>query len=98
MEAGKAKYEEVKKWSDPHEVIRRGKLLDLDVYLSGRKDKKYMIQHPHTNKLINFGQLGYEDATKHNDERRILAFHRRNAKWKNAPPFTPAWLSFHLLW
>ena len=98
MEAGKAKYEAVKQYSDPHEVFRRGKLMGVDVYLSGRKDKKYCIQDPATGKLVNFGAMGYEDATKHNDSKRIANFHKRNAKWKDAPKYSPAYLAYNLLW
>jgi hypothetical protein len=98
MEAGDAKYKLVKQYSDPHEVFRRGKLLGIEVYLSGRKDKKYCIQNPETHKLVNFGEIGYEDATKHNDPKRIANFHARNAKWKDAPKYSPAYLAYHLLW
>jgi hypothetical protein len=92
------KYNDVLKYSDPNEVMKRGKALGINVFLSGRKDKKYVIQHPYTEKLINFGQMGYQDATKHNDPKRIANFKKRNARWKDAPRYSPAWLAYHLLW
>jgi hypothetical protein len=66
------------------------------VHESSRKDKKYMIFDG--NKMIHFGQMFYEDATKHHDKRRILNFRNRNSKWANAPIYSAAWLSYNLLW
>jgi hypothetical protein len=65
---------------------------------STRKDKKYMLVNPETHKIVHFGQMGYEDFTKHKDKKRRDAFLKRNASWKNAPIYSPAWLSYHLLW
>lgn len=67
------------------------------VLKSSRKDKKYMVLDPN-DKLIHFGQRGYEDFTAHGDPARLRAFKSRNAKWKDAPKWSPAWLSYHLLW
>jgi hypothetical protein len=86
------------KFSNPAVVIAKGKKLGLDVLISNRKDKKYAIRHPKTNKLINFGQMNYEDFTKHGDEKRRQLFISRNNKWKDAKPYTPAFLSYYLLW
>ena len=49
-------------------------------------------------KMVHFGQMGYEDATKHNDLDRINRFKKRNWKWQHAPKYSPAWLSWFLLW
>ena len=68
----------------------------LIVYPSSRKDKKYMIFH--NGKRVHFGQQGYEDFTMHHDEKRRQAFRSRNRRWKDAPMYTPAWLSYHILW
>jgi len=70
----------------------------VPIGISTRKGKKYMIQVPNGRKKIHFGDLSREDYTKHKDEKRLHAFQRRNAKWKAYPIFTPAWLSYHLLW
>lgn len=88
-------------YSNPIEVQREAfRLLgnNAQVYKSMRPDKKYMILNPDTNKFIYFGQMEYEDFTKHNDEQRRERFRRRNHKWANKPHYTPAWLAYHLLW
>jgi hypothetical protein len=90
--------EKLLQFSNPTVVIAKGKKLGLIVLISNRKDKKYAIRHPKTNKLINFGQMGFEDFTKHKDEKRRQNFLSRNSKWKDAKPYTPAFLSYALLW
>lgn len=69
-----------------------------NVEISNRKDKKYKILNPNTNKYVHFGQMGYEDYTKHKDNKRRDAFQSRNNKWKTAPQYSPAHLSYHGLW
>jgi len=70
------------------------------VYISTRKNKKYMIIDDN-NKMIHFGQLGYEDYTKHNDKDRRERYLKRALKikgnWQNNP-FSPNNLSINLLW
>ena len=88
--------------SDPFRVARRlkrhyGKNAPT-LYISHNKTKKYMIHHPETNKKINFGSIYYEDFTKHLDEKRRLNFLKRNHKWKDAKMYSPAHLSYYLLW
>lgn len=70
---------------------------DVDIYLSTRKNKKYMVLSPE-NKWIHFGAFPYEDFTKHNDKKRRESFRKRNAKFENAPKWSPSYLSWHLLW
>lgn len=85
-------------YSDPARVqYLAHKLLGKKVEISTHKNKKYMIQDPHGN-YVHFGQLPYEDFTKHKDTKRRDAFRKRNAKWKDAYKYSPAWLSYHLLW
>jgi hypothetical protein len=67
------------------------------VYPSTRKDKKYMVYDPNGDK-VHFGQIGYSDFTGHQDKERRKLFRIRNAEWAHAPKWTPAWLSYHLLW
>jgi len=90
------------KISSPKEVYRKFLELGYDkytnIYVSTRKDKKYMVIHPITNKLIHFGSSDYSDYTKHKDDIRRNAFLKRNAKWANADKYTPANLSYTLLW
>jgi len=89
---------EIQKFSNPQEVYNKGKQYGLTVYLSPNKNKKYAIINPLTNKVVSFGQMGMEDYTKHLDEKRRANFLQRNKKWANAEPYTPAWLSYYLLW
>jgi hypothetical protein len=91
------KLQEVKKFSNPQEVYNKGRQYGLTIYLSPNKNKKYAIVDPN-NKITHFGQMGYMDYTKHLDEIRREQFLKRNAKWKDAEPYTPAWLSYYLLW
>jgi hypothetical protein len=90
--------EKLLQFSNPAVVIAKGKKLGLTVLISNRKDKKYAITNPITHKLVNFGQMGMEDFTKHKDEKRRQNFLSRNAKWAKAKPYTPAFLSYYLLW
>ena len=93
-----SKLERLKQFSNPDEVYKRGKKLGVEVMVSKRKDKKYVIRHPVTNKLVNFGQWNAEDATFHKDPVRIANFRKRNAHWADAEPFTPAFLAYWILW
>ena len=67
------------------------------VFFSTRKNKKYMIKNP-DGKMIHFGGKGYADFTGHQDEKRRENFKKRNKKWATAEKWTPAWLSYHILW
>lgn len=91
------KINELSKYSDFDLVKKIGKKYGInDIQISNRKDKKYMIIH--NNKKISFGQMGYEDYTKHRDLHRAELFKKRNAKWADAEKYSPAWLAFHILW
>ncbi len=90
------KITELKKWSNFDKVKKIGKIYNLDIQISTRKDKKYMIIH--NNKKIHFGEMGYEDFTKHLDSHRAELFRKRNAKWADAEKFSPAFLSYYILW
>ena len=91
------KLKELRNYSDPEYVMNKAKMMGLNpVHESSRKDKKYMVFDGRT--MVHFGQIGYEDATKHNDLDRINRFRKRNWKWQNSPKYSPAWLSWFLLW
>ena len=91
------KLKELRNYSDPDYVMNKAKMMGLNpVHESSRKDKKYMVFDGH--KMIHFGQMGYEDATKHNDTVRINRFKKRNWKWQDSPKYSPAYLSYYLLW
>ena len=66
-------------------------------FKSSRKDKKYMIKNP-DGKMVHFGAIGYADYTAHKDKERRKRFRNRNHKWASSPKWSPAWLSFYLLW
>ena len=87
----------INKYSNPSIVMKKAKELHLNpIQLSSRKDKKYMVSDG--KKLIHFGQMGYEDYTKHHDEKRRELFRKRNHKWATAEKYSSAWLSYYLLW
>lgn len=68
---------------------------------STKKGKKYMIYDPDKNKWIHFGQLGYDDFTKHKDEKRQYNYLNRTANmrgnWKDNL-YSPNNLSRNILW
>jgi len=69
-----------------------------EILPSSRASKKYMIINPATGKYVHFGLKGSQDYTGHGDPVRLANFQRRNAKWADAPAYSPAWLAYHLLW
>ena len=91
------KLRELRNYSDPEYVMNKAKMMGLNpVHESSRKDKKYMVFDG--NKMVHFGQMGYEDASKHHDLERVNRFRKRNWKWQFEPQYSPAWLSWFLLW
>lgn len=74
---------------------------DAILYLSTRKDKKYMIYDPNNNKWVHFGSLSYEDFTKHEDLIRRARYLNRasniKGNWENNK-YSPNSLSINLLW
>jgi hypothetical protein len=86
-------------YTKPDIVYKKAKLLfnkNVIIKPSTRKDKKYMIFL--NNNWIHFGQAFYEDYTYHQDEKRRNLFLKRNHLWKNASKYSPAYLSYNLLW
>jgi len=70
------------------------------VFVSTRKDKKFMIKNDN-DKFIHFGQLGYEDFSKHKDEKRRQSYLTRAKKikgsWKQ-DKYSPNMLAIKILW
>ena len=69
------------------------------LYKSTNKNKKYMIfVNGHK---VHFGQIGYEDFTKHNDEHRRQNYLKRTenirGNWKDNK-YSPNSLSRNVLW
>ena len=92
---------ELNKYSDFKTVNDNAKrLYNKEVFLSTRKNKKYMIMND-DNHWVHFGQLGYEDFSKHLDEQRRELYIKRASKlkgqWKENI-YSPNMLSIVLLW
>ena len=98
-----SKKNEIYKYSNPPEVYRlASKYLGkkAKIGLSTKKNKKYMVTRP-DGKVVHFGQMGYEDFTKHKNKTRRKNYLTRSRKirgnWKS-DKYSPNNLSIHLLW
>ena len=74
---------------------------NTQLFLSPRKDKKYRVYDPINRKWVDFGQMEYQDFTKHKDNDRRLRYLKRTTKikgnWKSNP-YSPNNLSINILW
>jgi len=89
-------------FSNPKEVANRAKrFYHTTVYRSTRPTKKYMIFDNQNKKWIHFGQMYYEDYTRHKDENRRINYLTRSAgirgDWRENL-YSPNNLSRLLLW
>jgi hypothetical protein len=110
------KYDELLEYSDPVKVRRNlrkylGK--NVKLYISTRKNKKYMVMRPEgtdgspvlasrrRRTWSHFGQLPYEDYTKHRNELRRIRYLQRatniRGNWAE-DPYSSNMLSINLLW
>jgi hypothetical protein len=94
----------IDQYSNPKTVYKNAKRYlgkDVKIQLSDKPMKKYMVFNPYTNKWIYFGQMGYEDYTKHKDEKRRESYLKRTenirGNWKNNK-YSPNMLSRSILW
>ena len=88
-------------YSNPDIVYKKAKKLfgdEFELYISTRKDKKYMIKFSTNKKFIHFGQYGYEDYTKSKNKHKRDLFRIRNKKWADSYIYSPGYLSYYLLW
>ena len=95
------KRDEIKKYSNPKIVYKKAINLYGDnvlIRLSTKKNKKYMIYDKLNDRWVHFGEMGYVDYTKSNDDYKRELFKIRNYKWKNAPFNTPSYMAYYLLW
>jgi hypothetical protein len=83
------KLEIVEQYSDIDKVVKNARKYlgkDAKLYLSTKKDKKFMVENP-DGTMVHFGQIGYEDFTKHQDDKRRHNYLTRTAgmrgDWKN---------------
>ena len=87
--------------TDIKKVNKLSKLIyNKSVEPSTRKNKKYMIMND-DNKYIHFGDLRYQDYTKHQDKERLKRYLDRATKIKgnwNKDKYSPNNLSINLLW
>ena len=93
----------IRLYSNPTEVYRRaskyiGKTAKIS--LSTKKEKKYMVVTP-DGKIVHFGQMGYEDYTKHKNKTRRKNYLTRargiKGNWKQ-DKYSANNLAIHLLW
>ena len=70
------------------------------LHRSNTKNKKYCIETPE-GKIINFGQMGYQDFTRTNDQLKRYNYLQRTSKirgdWKSNK-YSPNNLSRTILW
>ncbi len=92
------------KYSNPKQAQKMaykylGKTAKL--YPANNPDKKYTIYDSKNDKWINFGQIGYEDYTKHKDKTRRKNYLTRTkfmrGNWKKNP-YSANNLSRNILW
>ncbi len=94
---------DIYKFSDPLKVkqnLDRYLGANYKLYISTKVDKKYMIINPN-GKWVHFGEIGFEDFTKHQDEKRKQQYLARATKikgnWKDNK-FSKNNLAINLLW
>lgn len=95
---------ELKKYSNP-EIAQKMAFKYLGrsaiLYPATRQEKKYKIYDPNNEKWVSFGQMNYEDYTKHRDKERRKNYLIRSSKikgnWKKNK-YSPNNLSIHILW
>jgi hypothetical protein len=89
-------------YSDIKEVQKKAKkYLGKEVQPSTRKDKKFMVYDDNNRKWVHFGQMGYEDFTRHRDPIRRERYRKRafniKGNWRDNP-YSPNNLSINILW
>ena len=99
-----SKLTELLQFSDPFVAQEKSMKLLGDtglLFLSPKKDKKYRVFDPRTKKWVDFGQMGYEDFTKHKDEERRQQYLSRatniKGNWKKNK-YSPNNLAINILW
>jgi hypothetical protein len=94
------KREELMRYSNPAKVRKNARFFfgeDIKIRISTRKNKKYMIEDPDGN-WVHFGQMGYKDFSLTGDLEAQRNFRRRNRAWRDAPTYSPRYLSYWILW
>ena len=98
-----SKYNELIKFSNPSQVYKNLQEYtddNIPLYVSNKPTKKYMVKKP-DGKFIHFGEMGFQDFTKHLDSARQERYLKRamniRGKWY-ADPYSANNLAIHLLW
>jgi hypothetical protein len=99
-----SKSKDILEYSNPREVFKKAKEYlgdNVDIELSNNPKKKYMVLNPQTNKWIHFGQMGFQDFTKHKNPVRRHSYLQRTlfmrGNWKHNK-YSPNNLSRNILW
>lgn len=96
------KYDELVKYSDPARVVRNARNYlgpNVPIFLSDKVQKKYMVLH--NGKYVHFGEMGYQDYTRHLDKARRDRYLKRAMAIKGnwyQDPYSPNSLAINLLW
>lgn len=92
------------KYSNPKQALKMAKKYlgkTAKLYPSSNPVKKYDICDPINKKWVHFGQMGYEDYTKHKNKSRRKNYLTRSrnilGNWKKNK-YSPNNLSIHVLW
>jgi len=94
----------INEYSNPTIVYNNAKKYlgkNVIIKLSTNVNKKYMVFNPIKKKFIHFGQMGYEDFTKHHDKARQTNYLNRSAGIKGdweSDPYSANNLSRNILW
>jgi len=95
------KKSEILKYSNPKIVFQKARHIfgpHVNIKISTRKNKKYMLYNPTTEKYIHFGEMLFEDYTKHGDNNKRMKFITRNQIWSQNDVYSAGFLSYYLLW
>ena len=99
----RSKAKDILKYSNPTKVQQKAKKYlgpNVKIFLSSKPDKKYMVYTPDGH-VVHFGNMQYEDYTKHMNPVRRKNYLTRSAgirgNWKN-DKYSPNNLSRNLLW
>ena len=103
-EMKRKKLEELSSYSDFNKAQENAFLYLGDfgyLFMSPRDDKKYRVFNPLSKAWVDFGAMGYEDYTKHQDEARRNNYLKRATAirgdwWKDK--YSPNNLAIHILW
>ena len=94
----------LRKYSNPMVAQRKARMYlgkSVKLYPARNIQKKYSVFDPIHQKWVNFGQMGYEDYTKHRDKKRRKNYLTRSmhikGHWKTNK-YSPNNLSIKILW